>query len=308
MRGSIAELRTYDIAHQKEERNEVIAYLAAKHDAPLSYEINESEYTGLEGATYVLDYDTAYDSSQTYNGAGNIYNPSNIKGTCELDQTESFSGDTSLKYVTPSEQRVGTMNNYFGDHSDVARPNEYYTQFAIKFDDFTFDSDTGTHRFYWLAYRFGSCASGGTCTPSGDDGWSVVLSMAGEGRGSYTHPNRELRVGKYHMDGQSDLYRTGATWNTNEWTTFGGYIKNNTYMDGTANSDGIVRVWIDGNLVHNETSMRFVTTDNQGSDVTSPMGYSIGVGADQEYRYDDHGVWLGDDIPQFAIDGTNVPE
>ncbi|MCU4754071.1 hypothetical protein OB919_19155 [Halobacteria archaeon AArc-curdl1] len=307
MRGSIAEVRVYEVGHQKTERNEVVSYLAEKHDLPLAYQLADTEpneYTG--GATIDLQpqYDNEYDTSFKYNGVNEVYQVSSHNGGgIEFQTVKTHKEDVALRLEYGSHTRVANIQKWLSDHSSFNRAEEQYSEIWVNLDDIVMTSN-GTHRFYWVGYNSGPCASGVTCTPSGDDGWSIVTSIAGPDRATVSQDpyngDYEIRIGIYHMDRMSDPNPTGAT-TGGGWTKLGYYWKMNKYTGGNADRNGIVALWIDDEHVWTRDDLAFVTSDGEGGTHFGPLSYQNYEDlSGMETLYEGHRTWIEDDIPSWV--------
>lgn len=152
-------------------------------------------------------------------------------------------------------------------------------------------------RIFNTALADGSANSGGGGPPTGDDGWSERLYVTE--RGSRNNGEWNLLAYSYHMD-QGGSYGDLTTIDdvgltVGEWHQIDAYCKVNTYSGGSANADGVIRYWFNGELIYEQTDRRYTTTDDNRIQWGGPvLYYGGGYDAPTEVNawYDNHEIWV----------------
>jgi len=242
-----------------------------------------------ESVRITLDYDDYDDPSE-------LYNIFDVRTNQEprFSSSRTYTGNSALETTFDGNQKTANIAYEFGEHGYETYQDEVYSRFQFHPDNVTIE-ESGTLRFYWAGVRQGPQNSGVNGAPSGDDGWTIALSLAH--RGAHEHPDGyTLSVYTYHMDqpgSAGESFRTEGVVDVDRWNEIECYQRINTYQNGTANADGIFRLWLDGELVFEKEDFRWVTADDQGVQYVGPLGYwYLSDQQGQSLYYDDHEIHL----------------
>ena len=138
---------------------------------------------------------------------------------------------------------------------EIAASDSMYVRYYVKFDA-NIDFIKGGK----LPGFIGGDANTGGRKPTGFDGFSARIMWRADGRiVQYVyHPDQPGRYGDnlYWEEGGEPRYFTPGRWHCVET-----YLQMNTVVDGTAQFNGVVRSWLDGELALNRTDIRFRYTD-----------------------------------------------
>lgn len=219
------------------------------------------------------DFETATTPSDVYDEIGQSTNQT-------ISTTVARSGSKSLRHAVPTGSHYGAHDywnfptNGFGTMGlDPGQPDAVTTQFSLYMPS-NFSQPAGdTCKLYVSGMNASAGPNyGGGGTPTGDDGWSVRLAS----KGNTTAGQTQVGNYTYHMD-QARIYGEEEYFTTlqyGQWYDFETYVKlNSVNADGTANYDGISRVWINGTLSYDRTNLRWRTTTDQGFDRLGPQTY-----------------------------------
>ncbi|ELZ06396.1 hypothetical protein C482_01210 [Natrialba chahannaoensis JCM 10990] len=157
-------------------------------------------------------------------------------------------------------------------------------------------------RLWNCAMALGEGSAGGGM-PDGTNGWSNRLYITNQGSDpdgpfyllSHTYHLDQNQDHDFVMDGEP--YALGQPEIVpGNWYEFEYYVCVNTVTDGEANPDGIVRYWLDDDLVYEREDLRF-TTDHADNiiDSNGPAGHYGGqyTAPQNLYAYyDDHSMAL----------------
>ncbi len=172
-----------------------------------------------------------------------------------------FDGDWSLRVRVPAGQHTGIGWQWKFRNFGLPEPEEIYFRYYVYAAD-TWDLAANGQVGKWpgIAGTYGVAGWGGR--PShGDDGWSA--RMSNYDRGSVIEPAFYC----YHAD-MTGIYGSNWTWgsdaylNRNAWHAVEVYGKMNSITGGAGNNDGILRGWVDGQLVFEKTDIRFRDVTN----------------------------------------------
>lgn len=167
---------------------------------------------------------------------------------------------------------------YFLDQSslglDANQPDEVYCQIFVKLDN-SWEQPTlaDTCKLFWAGSNLSAGPAGQTGnSPTGDDGWSVRIYSRGPDQ------NGSVSMGSYvyHLDQDGrfgDLWEWPNEASIGMWNRINTYVKLNSVTDGSANYDGIVQTWLNGELQTDRTDLRWRTTENLGFDRLGPGSY-----------------------------------
>ncbi|QSW99421.1 hypothetical protein [Haloterrigena alkaliphila] len=237
-----------------------------------------------------LDYDAYRDPSA-------VYDVNDVRGshTPQFVANRATTGDRSLELTFTDDQKIANCEYRFPEHVGGYQ-DEVYTRFKLYPENFALEPDD-TIRIFWAPLTNGSGSSGGGAT-DGTNGWSNAIGFANR-NDSPAPDGYKFFSYSYHLDntGSGDFQMTDAVVRMDEWNEIEAHVKVNSYENGTANPDGIMRYWINGELAFENTSMRFTTSDDNRIEVVGPLGYVVGNGTGSLY-YDEHEICLDADREQ----------
>lgn len=198
-----------------------------------------------------------------------------------------------LELEFTNDQKVANCEYRFTENG-YGYVNEVLTQFELYPTGFDLGQDD-TARFFWLPLTNGPRSSGVDGAPDGTNGWSNAIGFAN--RNDAPAPDGYKFFSYcYHMDQPNDageLQMTDAVVNMEEWNTIQGYVRVNSYSGGSANNDGVMRYWVNGEEAFSRENLRFTTVDDNRIEGLGPMGYIVG-NIQGTYYYDNHRIWIGD--------------
>ncbi len=230
------------------------------------------------------------------------------------------SGTQSLEKRLPQGNVGGANAHYWFTEEGHGAPKELYQRFRFRASPNFTMSDQDTLRFFraGLDTRYGNRHSGVNGAPRGDDGWSATLYASVGRYGTSGGTSRvDFGIYSYHMDqpsasGESIVQHHDVAngLDLTEWHEFEVYTRMNTVSGGSANRDGVVRVWIDGELAFEKTDYRWTTTDAQGIELAGPGGVRYGGGGrpsdDFAFYFDDHTMIIGG-MPEDVGERPSTP-
>ncbi|ELY90206.1 hypothetical protein C483_11878 [Natrialba hulunbeirensis JCM 10989] len=241
-----------------------------------------------------LDYDD-------YEGWDDVYRLSNgDPAALDLVADPTASGNRALQVRMQEGAHWGASTHY--DFADGLFELTGRVRFALD----TGWEMTGRYpancRLWNCAMALGEGSAGGGM-PDGTNGWSNRLYITN--RGSDPDGPFSLLSHTYHMDQNQDhdFVMEGEPYALGQpeivpgnWYEFEYYACVNTVTDGAANPDGIVRYWLDDDLVYEREDLRF-TTDHANNiiDSNGPAGHYGGqyTAPKNLYAYyDDHSMAL----------------
>ncbi|MFY0605098.1 MAG: T9SS type A sorting domain-containing protein [Cyclobacteriaceae bacterium] len=159
--------------------------------------------------------------------------------------------------------KVAQGNHYGASIKKSINRKEAYAQYKVYYESsFTDYNGKGPG---WDGTR-GVCGWG-NCVSTGTNGWSARGSLNADASSGVPnryyvyHKNMSLSNGKTWGDTWA-WAGSGSTMNHNQWYTVDQYIK----VNDPGSSNGILRAWVNGNLVYEKTNIRFTTTSNNGFD------------------------------------------
>lgn len=236
------------------------------------------------GDTITVDYDEYRDPSA-------VYDVNDVRGsyTPQFVTDRATTGDSSLCLQFTGDQKIANCEYRFPEHVGDYQ-DEVYTRFKLYPENFDLNQDD-TIRIFWAPLTNGPGSSGGGAT-DGTNGWSNAIGFANR-EDSPAPGGYKFFSYCYHLDnsGSGDFQMTDAVIQMDEWNEIEAHVKVNSYEDGTANPDGIMRYWINGELAFENTEMRFTTSDDNRIEGVGPMGYVVGNGTGSLY-YDEHDICL----------------
>ena len=245
-----------------------------------------------------LDYD-AYDHPsdlyRVWTGDPSLY-------AFSADEYGVVDGSRSLEKRLPRGNVGGANAHYWFTEEGHDAPRELSQRFRFRASPNFTMANQDTLRFFraGLDTRYGTRHSGVNGPPTGEDGWSATLLFS-VGRADVHPEPGEVNVGvySYHMDQPSasgESIWSGYTLDPCEWHEFEVYTRMNTISGGSANRDGVVRVWIDDELAFEKTDYRWTTTDAQAIELAGPGGVRYGGGQpadDFAFYFADHRLTIG---------------
>ncbi len=241
--------------------------------------------SAASGDVISIDYDQ-------YSRPSDVYNVNDIRGnhTPEFVTNRATTGTRSLYKEFTNSQKTANVEYRFPEHVGDYQ-DEVYTRFKIYPENFnlgTYD----TVRIFWAPLTNGTGSSGGGDT-DGTNGWSNAIGFAHRNN-SPAPDGYNFFSYSYHMDnsGSGDFEMTNVPVWMDEWNEIECYIRVNSYSGGSANADGVMRYWVNGELAYERTNFRFTTTDDNRIEGVGPLGYIVGSGAGGLY-YDEHDICLG---------------
>jgi hypothetical protein len=154
-----------------------------------------------------------------------------------------------LRVAVPAGAHYGTSFGFDFQKQGLAEPEELYFRYYLRFGT-AWDGGSGG-KLPGFGGTYGVAGWGGT--PShGDDGWSARMTF--KASGSQT----SIGYYVYHAD-MTGTYGNSWFWtgalDNDKWYCIEGYVK----LDDPALSNGILRGWVDGNLVYEKTDLNFRT-------------------------------------------------
>jgi hypothetical protein len=163
------------------------------------------------------------------------------------------SGDKSLCLHLPEDSHYGISTTYDPVEAGDADSEltELYASYWVRFSP-NFEADGNISKLPGPGNNEPGGGKGGDPS-NGTNGWSA--------RGGFTDEGGDVAIGYYcyHMDmsGSYGDYFHADTVPRDEWVKVDQHIKLNTVSGGTANSDGQLKMWVNGNLQVDKSGMRF---------------------------------------------------
>ncbi|WP_339104282.1 hypothetical protein [Haloterrigena salinisoli] len=212
-----------------------------------------------------------------YDNWEDMYRMSNgERDNLEIVSSPTHDGDTALQLRVREDQHWGLSTHYDFDGGLLELNGR--VNLALNSN---WEMGDRTHSRIWnCAMAFGEGSAGGG-VPDGTNGWSNRLYVSTR----ETDPDGPFHLLSYtyHMDQNQDHdYLIDSNPYTvrqaelvpGRWYEFEYYICVNTIDDGVANPDGVIRYWLDGELIYDRQDLRF-TTDHETNRIESngPAGY-----------------------------------
>ncbi|QLK26362.1 polysaccharide lyase [Natrinema zhouii] len=209
-------------------------------------------------------------------------------------EDEAYTGETALRCTIPVNASDGSNAMFWFPDEGYEQPREVAQRSMIRLSENWTMADGDICRFWsaGLNTAAGTHGSGGRGKPSGNDGWSTMLAVTD--RGTDGDDLYNLGAYTYHMDQQGasgEFELIDAPIPAGKWFRLETYVRMNTVTDGTAERDGVVRCWVNGNLVYERTDFRWTTTEAQAIEYAGPLvryGGSETAPTDLAVYYDDH--------------------
>jgi len=198
---------------------------------------------------------TASSRGCCWTGTSARWGQSSLPSTAERVSSPVFDGDYALHVRVPRGTHTGIGWQWKFRNFGLAEPEEIYFRYYIYLGPL--GGSTGFDKLPGISGTYGVAGWGGR--PShGDDGWSA--RMTSRNRGSdYVEPGYYC----YHADqagtyGDVWLWGSDAYLKRGQWHAIEVYGRmNNLGPDGRGYNDGILRGWVDGQLVFQKTNIRF---------------------------------------------------
>lgn len=240
------------------------------------------------GEVIEIDYDEYSDPSETYNINDNrsgiapefVSSPTKINGQ-------------ALRTEFSSDSKTANLEFRF-EENGYDMPAEIYTRFYVYPDGIRL-SQYDTVRMFWLPLTNGSGSSGGG-EPDGTNGWSNAIGFSdrNDSPSGQSPPGYNFFSYTYHMDESGDFEMTDVPVWMDQWNEIEGYVRCNTYSNGSANADGVMRYWVNGELAYEREDFRFTTSDDNLIEGVGPLGYVIGSDLSNDALiYDGHEIHIG---------------
>ncbi|WP_306058663.1 twin-arginine translocation signal domain-containing protein [Natronococcus wangiae] len=216
----------------------------------------------------------------------------------------TFDGETALRCEVPRGENDGSNAAYWFPENGYGQPLEVRQRAMVRLDG-EWTMDEGDVCRFWcfgLNTEAGIQGSGVRGRPSGTDGWSSALAVTN--RESRSNGEYKLAAYTYHMDQpwtSGEFEVIDARVPVGEWFALETEVAMNTIDGGSANADGEVRCWLDGDLAYERTDFRWTTIEEQAVEYAGPLvRYGGGETAptDLEIYYDEHEL-LADGIPEI---------
>lgn len=247
-------------------------------------QVTSDVYIPMDGVD--LTATDAYGSSKT------IY-----ERNASITSEAAYAGSESLKHEFAAGEHRGSRTFYDMPDNGWGEPDEVYTRIYVKFEDAWEQADSGTTcKLYWAGANFDAGNGGwGGNTLTGDNGFSVRVYT----RGPSDDGDLTLATYIYHLD-QGSQYGSGWDWPDNAsigtWNCIDTYVKMNSVSNGSANYDGVAKMWLNGTLQDEHTDLRWRTTTDMGIAQVGPGTYWGGsetAPRNNQVYFDEHRISFG---------------
>jgi len=211
---------------------------------------------GLEGRSDVVLWD-GFESPDWYTAWGRSDAPRNTS----LESDDPFRGDSHLRVQVPEGEHYGTSFGYDFPDMGMEEPEEVHFRYAVRLGPTWTTQDGGGGKLPGFGGTHDTAGWGGR--PSdGTNGWSARMLFWQPGSGRDTGATR-IGYYVYHAD-MTGTYGDNWFWSggpigsggvleTGRWYQVECYVHNNT----PGENDGILRGWVDGEMVYEKTDVRF---------------------------------------------------
>ncbi|SEW30148.1 hypothetical protein [Natrinema salifodinae] len=240
-----------------------------------------------------------------YDSWDEIYRMSNGSGdNLSLVSSPTYSGDSSLQLAVQEDEHWGISTHYEFDDG-LLELNTRVT-FALNSNWDMSGRSVANCRLWNCAMALDPDGNSGGGEPDGTNGWSNRMYVSSKGTTSdgpynllsYTYHMDKSQDHDYIIDG-NDYVVKEVDIHPGRWYEFEYYVRVNTVSNGEANNDGVVKYWLDDDLIYDRQDLRFtVDLDENIIDSNGPVGhYGGGYTAPQNLYayYDEHAM---------ALDGT----
>ncbi|WP_247001179.1 polysaccharide lyase [Halosolutus gelatinilyticus] len=190
----------------------------------------------------------------------------------------TYTGDTALQIRIREGDHWGASTHY--DLDDGLLELSGRVHFALDSDWAMDGRDVANCRLWNCAMGLGEGSAGGD-VPDGTNGWSNRLYVTTEGAssdGPFHLLSNTYHIDKpqdhdYLVDGEEYAVRAPEIV-PGQWYELEYYVRVNSVDDGEAISDGVVRYWLDGELVYDRGDFRFTKDlETNAIDTTGPAGH-----------------------------------
>ncbi len=267
--------------------------------------------TGISTAAVTDDMEIIDLEYDAYDSPGELYNVNdNRSGILPTFVSEPTNGtSTALRTEFSGNQKTANVEYRFTENG-YEMPSEVYTRFDVYPEGIRLGAND-TVRLFWLPLTNGTGSSGGG-GPNGSNGWSNAIGFANRNN-SPAPEGYNFFSYSYHMDNSGDFEMTSAPVWMDQWNEIEGYIRCNTFSGGRANRDGVMRYWLNGDLVYERTNFRMTTSESNLIEGAGPLGYVVGSNlSGNALLYDNHQIAIGgipadrDESPPYEDDPTLV--
>jgi Polysaccharide lyase 14/Disaggregatase related repeat len=177
----------------------------------------------------------------------------------EVNYFQPLSGKALLVNL-PEGRRVALNQKYKFASNGFSEPEAAYFRYYLRLGD-NWDQTISSGKMPGFAGTYNTAGWGGR-KPNGENGWStrgLFLKTIRQGSEKVTPMGSYV----YHLD-QHGSYGSAWTWNksggallkNNQWYCIEQYVKLNT----PGESDGVLRVWLDGHEVFEKMNLQFRTS------------------------------------------------
>lgn len=183
--------------------------------------------------------------------------------------------DTALRTEFSSAQKTANLEYRFEEHGED-QPEEVYTRFYV-YPEGVVLPEHATLRMFWLPLTNGPGSSGAGAT-GGTNGWSNAIGFSHRNDAPAPEAYHFFSY-SYHMDrgGSGDFEMTSAPVYVDEWNLVEGYVRANSFEGGSAEHDGVMRYWINGELAYERENFRVTTSEDNLIEGVGPLGYVVGA-------------------------------
>jgi len=185
------------------------------------------------------------------------------------DET-SKTGETSMRVDIPEGEHHGMKAKVDPKDAGLTDQNhqELYVSFWIKFSP-NFRSDSNGGKIPGPVNRERNSGGPAGEPADGTNGWGAHGKFGGGDGGV------DVGYYTYHMDmsGKWGDHLVAETVPRDEWVKIEQYVRLNTVSGGSANRDGALKMWVNGNLGINRTSMRYTLYPENGINYDMLMYY-----------------------------------
>lgn len=197
----------------------------------------------------------------------------------------SYTGDTSLRVNIPEDNHYGIALRLDPKKGELIEEQnrQLYASYWVKFGA-DFQSDTNGGKLPGPKNRERNSGGAAGERIDGTNGWTA--------RGKFAADNGGIVVGYYtyhmDMDGRWGDHINAATVPRDKWVHIEQFVKLNTVTDGSANRDGELKMWVNGERKIDRTNMRYTLYPENGVnyDFTVYYGGSDPSPADNHLYFD----------------------
>ena len=253
------------------------------------------DHAGANTEHFALDYDD-------YDQPHEVYTVNDVRSGIQprFVTDPVYEGETALETeFADGEAKTANVEYRFPEHPDHDGLNQYDRpwELSVRFRLYPADielNESATVRIFWLPLTNGPGSSGGG-QPDGTNGWSNAIGFAHR-NDSPAPDGYHFFSYTYHLDASGDFEMTDVPIWMDEWNLIEGYVRCNTFHEGTANNDGVMRYWVNGELAYERDDFALTTTEANLIEGTGPLGYVVGddLGG-SKLIYDGHRMAISSD-------------